>query len=48
MNKPQTPGRVGKDSTPRPLAGKREERIQEIARKYPQLPLRTPTTKPKG
>jgi hypothetical protein len=50
LTKTQPPKRIGKDDTPRPLAGTPAERAAEIARRFPELARRTPitTTIPKG
>lgn len=48
MTKPtittQTPARIGRNTTHGPLAGKRDERTAEIARRFPELARQTPTT----
>lgn len=44
---PQTPARMGRNTTHGPLAGKRDERTAEIERRYPELAKQNPTT-PKG
>jgi hypothetical protein len=44
----QTPTRIGRTIEHGPLAGKREERAAEIARRFPELAKHAPTTKPKG
>jgi hypothetical protein len=40
----KTPERIGRNTTHGPLAGKREERAAEIARRFPELARQTTTT----